>query len=71
MTMTNCSIQDARDLVSTINDISIFLLSGACADMPDVREKLLESQSAKLEQLDMLLLVSSEQQLTSVPKEAS
>lgn len=57
MTIPNCSISDARDLVSDLNNISLFLGSGVCQedDSTDLLNLLLAKLQDKIETLDSCL----------------
>lgn len=55
MTIPNCSISDARDLVSNLNNISLFMSSGSLESDDEIFEMLLARLQDKIETLDSCL----------------
>jgi len=55
MTIPNCSISDARDLVSNLNNISLFMSSGSLESDDEIFDMLLARLQDKIETLDSCL----------------
>ncbi|WP_300181367.1 hypothetical protein [uncultured Aliivibrio sp.] len=55
MTIPNCSISDARDLVSNLNNISLFMSSGSLESGDEIFDMLLARLQDKIETLDSCL----------------
>ena len=75
MTIPNCSISDARDLVSNLNNISLFMSSGSLESDDEIFDMLLARLQDKIETLDSCLsyivnapLIKAERQLKEVPE---
>ena len=75
MTIPNCSISDARDLVSNLNNISLFMSSGSLESDDEIFDMLLARLQDKIETLDSCLsyivnapLIEAERQLKEVPE---
>lgn len=74
MTIPNCSISDARDLVSNLNNISLFMSSGSLESGDEIFDMLLARLQDKIETLEACLsyvvnapLIEAERLLEEVP----